>query len=132
MSRSLLWETEGLRGVEVRTVDGYQGREKEVIILSMVRANNIGAMGCNSCDKAIINKELEVVQCLHESESCPEGYFYEWVGPEGQGTLKALAGKAVCRPCHPLCKRCNGYGFHEDGHASGLRAAAGLRARRAA
>ena len=77
-------------------------------------ANNIGAMGCNSCDKAIINKELEVVQCLHESESCPEGYFYEWVGPEGQGKLKALAGKAVCRPCHPLCKRCNGYGFHED------------------
>lgn len=77
-------------------------------------ANNIGPNGCNSCDKAIINKELEVVQCLHESESCPEGYFYEWVGPEGQGKLKALAGKAVCRPCHPLCKKCNGYGFHED------------------
>ena len=45
MSRSLLWETEGLRGVEVRTVDGYQGREKEVIILSMVRANNTGEVG---------------------------------------------------------------------------------------
>jgi len=43
--RSLLWETEGLRGVEVRTVDGYQGREKEVIILSMVRANNTGEVG---------------------------------------------------------------------------------------
>ena len=45
MSRSLLWETEGLRGVEVRTVDGYQGREKEVIILSMVRANKTGEVG---------------------------------------------------------------------------------------
>ena len=77
-------------------------------------ANNIGALGCNSCDKAIINPELEVIQCLHESEVCPEGYFYEWLGPEGQGKLKALAGKALCRPCHPLCKRCNGYGFHED------------------
>ena len=77
-------------------------------------ANNIGPNGCLSCDKAIINMELEVVQCLHESESCPEGYFYEYVGPEGQGKLKALAGKAVCRPCHPLCKKCNGYGFHED------------------
>jgi len=43
--RSLLWETEGLRGVEVRTVDGYQGREKEVIILSMVRANKTGEVG---------------------------------------------------------------------------------------
>ena len=40
-----MWETEGLRGVEVRTVDGYQGREKEVIILSMVRANNTGELG---------------------------------------------------------------------------------------
>ena len=40
-----MWETEGLRGVEVRTVDGYQGREKEVIILSMVRSNNTGELG---------------------------------------------------------------------------------------
>ena len=77
-------------------------------------ANNVGDLGCNSCDKAIINMELEVVQCLHESENCPEGYFYEWVGPEGQGKLKALAGKALCRPCHPWCKKCNGFGFHED------------------
>ena len=45
MSRSLLWETEGMRGVEVRTVDGYQGREKEVIILSMVRSNKAGEVG---------------------------------------------------------------------------------------
>ena len=55
-----------------------------------------------------------MVQCLHETEQCPEGYFHEWVGPQGTGKLRALAGKAVCRPCHPLCKRCNGYGFHED------------------
>ena len=45
MSRSFLWETEGMRRVEVRTVDGYQGREKEVIILSMVRSNKAGEVG---------------------------------------------------------------------------------------
>ena len=25
----------------------------------------------------------------------------------------ALAGKAVCRPCHPLCRECLGYGLQE-------------------
>jgi len=77
-------------------------------------ANNIGPRGCNSCDKAIINLELEVIQCLQVDEPCPKGFFYEWVGPQDGNLLKSLAGKAVCRPCHPLCKSCNGYGFHED------------------
>ncbi|CAB50143.1 IGHMBP2 family helicase [Pyrococcus abyssi] len=31
--------------VEVKTVDGYQGREKEVIILSLVRSNKLGEIG---------------------------------------------------------------------------------------
>ena len=34
--------------------------------------------------------------------------------PEVQGKLKPLEGKTICRPCHPLCKRCTGYGFHKD------------------
>jgi ATP-dependent RNA/DNA helicase IGHMBP2 len=37
--RSLLWSEPRYRSVEVRTVDGYQGREKELIILSLVRSN---------------------------------------------------------------------------------------------
>jgi superfamily I DNA and/or RNA helicase len=36
---------ENLHGVEVRTVDGYQGREKEVIVFSCVRSNKDGNIG---------------------------------------------------------------------------------------
>lgn len=28
--------------------------------------------------------------------------------------MKPLAGKAICRKCHPRCKICTGYGFHEQ------------------
>ena len=43
--RTLLWETDRLGEVEVRTVDGYQGREKETVILSMVRSNTEAEVG---------------------------------------------------------------------------------------
>lgn len=28
--------------------------------------------------------------------------------------LKPIAGKAICRKCHPRCKKCTGYGFHSQ------------------
>ena len=31
-----------LPGVEVRTVDGFQGREKEAVVISLVRSNEKG------------------------------------------------------------------------------------------
>ena len=34
-----------MTGVEVRTVDGYQGREKETIILRLVRSNSRPELG---------------------------------------------------------------------------------------
>ncbi|XP_054273985.1 epidermal growth factor receptor isoform X2 [Macrosteles quadrilineatus] len=76
--------------------------------------NTISINGCNSCEKAIINEDASVERCLQRNESCPDGYYYEWVLPQEQGALKPLAGKAICRKCHPRCRRCTGYGFHEQ------------------
>ena len=49
--------------------------------------NSVGPNGCNSCDKAIIGGDLEVVECLPESEPCPEGYFIEIVHPQVRMSL---------------------------------------------
>lgn len=39
-----------------------------------------------------------------------DGYFKEYVGPYD----KLLAGKSICRQCHPRCTKCTGFGFHES------------------
>ncbi|KAL0280246.1 UNVERIFIED_CONTAM: hypothetical protein PYX00_001596 [Menopon gallinae] len=74
--------------------------------------NRLGPGGCNSCKKAIINGDVTVESCLSKDEPCPTGYYNEWVGPQDQGPLKPLAEKAICRKCHPRCKKCTGYGIH--------------------
>lgn len=53
-------------------------------------------------------------RCLRADENCPDGYYDEWLGSSEQGALKPLAGKAICRRCHPQCKKCTKYGFHAE------------------
>ncbi|CAG7730524.1 unnamed protein product [Allacma fusca] len=75
-------------------------------------ANTIGSSGCNSCSQAIVSEVGSIERCLGKDEPCPDGYYYETVGPKEQGVLKAMSGKSVCKKCHSRCKKCSAYGFH--------------------
>lgn len=76
--------------------------------------NTIAPDGCITCDGAIINGETKVERCLRKNDTCPDGYYYDWIGSQEEGVFKPLANKQVCRKCHPRCKKCKGYGFHES------------------
>ncbi|XP_037903590.1 epidermal growth factor receptor isoform X2 [Hermetia illucens] len=77
--------------------------------------NTIAHDGCITCEKAIINDDASIGRCLGKNESCPIGYYFEYfMSQEQTNALKALAGKILCRKCHPRCKVCKGYGFHES------------------
>lgn len=58
--------------------------------------------GCNSCELAIMY-DTGVYECLNKNDSCPDGYYFEYVGPQMHEdvNLKLLSGKAICRKCHP-------------------------------
>lgn len=51
-------------------------------------------------------------RCLGKEDVCPTGYYYDTVSPKETGQLKPLAGKSVCKKCHPRCKQCTSFGFH--------------------
>lgn len=76
--------------------------------------NRLGDGGCNSCEKAIVSMyDPNVVEeCLKADESCPDGFYHEYIGPQEEGALKSLTGKSVCRKCHQRCKNCTAFGIH--------------------
>ncbi|XP_070496722.1 epidermal growth factor receptor isoform X2 [Chironomus tepperi] len=76
--------------------------------------NIISDDGCIQCDHAIIYPNTTIQKCLKKNATCPDRFYHEWVPPYETGSLKNMAGKSICRPCHPRCKKCTQYGFHES------------------
>lgn len=75
----------------------------------------MGPGGCNNCIVTIMNDNATTADvCLHANETCPDGYFLEYtsVGISNRGSLNSNGPQAICRKCHPRCKKCTGYGFH--------------------
>ena len=75
--RHLIWSDAACRNVEVRTVDGYQGREKELILLSLVRSNAEKTVGflresrfatLRNCDSSVFHlrqfRSFQARECL--------------------------------------------------------------------
>ena len=81
--------------------------------------NTVSPTGCNSCEKVIIDANFNVDKCLPAKQDCPDGFYLDWVSRQAASSNEMLdnlemEGKAICRPCHPLCKRCTAYGFHKE------------------
>lgn len=78
--------------------------------------STIGPQGCSKCQKAIIGDGTQPVRCLKKEEACPDGHYYDVIFPQDPTMIGqiSLAGKATCRKCHPRCKVCTSYGFHEQ------------------
>ena len=97
----------GEAGIEVSSVDGYQGREKELMIVSTVRANNLNTIGfvadARRCNVTLTRARRGVIVIGHASTLSRDrrtwGPWVQWV--QKSGLTRGVKGrrediKAVC------------------------------------
>lgn len=75
---------ESYAGIEISTVDGFQGREKEVIIVSLVRSNDKFEVGFLTEERRLNvamsrpKKQLCVIGNMEMLQRCGNKYLKEW------------------------------------------------------
>jgi len=87
------------KGLEIKSVDGYQGREKELIVFSTVRANKNGEIGFLS-DQRRLNVALTRARRGMIVVGCPEtlrndhtwSSWLDWVQESGLFAWHAVSG----------------------------------------
>jgi len=69
--------------VEIDTVDGFQGREKEVVIISLVRSNTIGEVGFladkRRMNVAMTRAKRKLIAIGDSSTLAQNPFFEEWI-----------------------------------------------------
>lgn len=86
----------------------------------------LGPNGCNQCEKAVVSADdpSKVDLCLRSDQSCPDGYYAEFVPPGDRQLSGSPAGRWLCRRCHARCRSCSSFGVHVS-HCECARVASG-------
>ena len=112
--REKLEEYPGLSGVEVSTVDSFQGREADAVVLSMVRSNPLGAVGFMGDSRlmnvAITRARRHVTVVCDTSTICHSTFLarllrhirrYGLVKHVAPGSLDGVSGLGFSQPTLP-------------------------------
>jgi superfamily I DNA and/or RNA helicase len=71
------------KNIKVKTIDGFQGREKDIIYISLVRSNNMGDIGflqeIRRLNVAITRAKLKLVVFGDSATICSHPYYNQFV-----------------------------------------------------